>query len=394
MIYSYHMIKTVLFFQAATLESKSWRDKISGIYRYSAKARWQVQMVHSGATAEEIRYMLEAWKPIGCIVDRSLSSARNPQKLFRDIPCVFMEQNTQTVRLGSTIVNGDTKATIAYAAAELLQTGISSFSFVPYGLPTYWSPHRERLFRTAIRKAKRDFIPWGETPFHPSLSSAEQDRRLAERLSALPRPLGLLCANDQIAQRVLRTANAHGIAMPKDLAVVGIDNDESICENTNPTLTSVLPDFEGGGYLAAQLLDKLIRNPKVKPVRASYGSLEIFRRQSTRRNASADEFICRVLNLIGQHAFRPDFHTNDLLHELNCSRTYLETRFRKATGRSVREEIQNLRMEKALSLLKNPRQAITPIPALCGYASETTFKRLFKARTGLTMREWRKRLTR
>lgn len=384
------MTKVVLFFQAATLRSKSWRDKLTGIYRYAEKSKWQVQMVQSGASAEEIRYMLDIWKPIGCIVDRSLSNARNPTKLFGRTPVVLMDQNPKTSSRQYSCVSHDSAATATLAAEELLQTGVDCYSYVPHGLQTHWNRQREKALAARIRKDKKRFITWGTTPFSGSNSTALQNELVARRLKELPKPCGLLCANDQIAQRVLRVAAEVGLAVPRDLTIIGIDNDEFICDNTSPTLSSVLPDFQKGGHLAAELLDAVIAQPKTRPVTKHYGPLELVRRNSTRRFTTEDALVNRALELIASNAFDPDFHTASLLRELKCSRSLLEMRFRAMQGHSIRDEIQMLRFDKALSFLRKPNQAIAPIANLCGYASEPFFKRLFKKKTGLTMREWRK----
>ena len=384
------MTKVVLFFQAATLRSKSWRDKLAGIYRFAEKSKWQVQMVQSGASADEIRYMLDIWKPIGCIVDRSLSNARNPTKLFGPTPVVLMDQNPKTSSRQYSCVIHNSAATATLAAEELLRTGVDCYSYVPHWLATHWNRQRERALAACIRKNSKRFIAWGATPFSHSNSTARQDELIAQRLKELPKPCGLLCANDQIAQRVMRVATGVGLVLPRDLTIIGIDNDEFICDNTTPTLSSVLPDFQKGGFLAAELLDAVISNPKAKPVTKHYGPLELIRRNSTRRFATEDKLVNRALELIATNAFDPDFHTGFLLRELNCSRSLLEMRFRAIQGHSIREEIQMLRFDKALSLLRKPNQAIAPIANLCGYASKPFFKRLFKKKTGLTMREWRK----
>ena len=384
------MTKVVLFFQAATLRSKSWRDKLAGIYRYAEKSKWQVQMVQSGASSEEIRYMLDIWKPIGCIVDRSLSCARNPTKLFGRTPVVLMDQNPETSSRQYSCVNHDSAATATLAAEELIQTGVACYSYVPHGLKTHWNRQREHALAARIRKDRKRFIAWGATPFPGNNLTARQDELVAQRLKELPKPCGLLCANDQIAQCVMHVAAGMGLAIPRDLTVIGIDNDEFICDNTTPTLSSVLPDFQKGGYLAAELLDSVIAHPGAKPVTMHYGPLELVRRNSTRRFTTADALVNRALELIAANAYDPDFHTESLLRELNCSRSLLEMRFRATQGRSIRDEIQMLRFDKALALLCKPNQAIAPIANLCGYASEPFFKRLFKKKTGLTMREWRK----
>ena len=384
------MTKVVLFFQAATLRSKAWRDKLAGVYRYADKAKWQVQMVQSGASADEINYMLDVWKPIGCIIDRSSSDLRNPTNLFRGIPVVLMDQNPRTARHGYSNVNHDSTATATLAAHELLQTNVETFSYVPHRIDTHWNRQRQRALSAAVRKAGKRFIDWGTTPFAGNLTTAQQDRLIAERLGQFPVPFGLLCANDQIAQRVMHMAGEVGLSIPRDMTIIGIDNDELICENTRPTLSSVLPDFQRGGYIAAELLDRVIRDPTASAVNASYGPLQLVRRQSTRRFTFQDPLVNRAMEIISEKGFDPSFHTEDLLDDLRCSRSLLEMRFRKEIGHSIREEVQRQRFEKALTLLRNPHQAITPVPTLCGYASDAFFKRLFKRKTGLTMREWRK----
>ena len=334
--------------------------------------------------------MLDIWKPIGCIVDRSLSNARNPTKLFGRTPVVLMDQNPKTSSRQYPCVTHDSAATAALAADELLRTGVDCYSYVPHGLKTHWNRQRENALAARIRKNRKRFIAWGATPFSSSNSTARQDELVAQRLKEFPKPCGLLCANDQIAQRVMHVAAEAGLSLPRDLAIIGIDNDEFICDNTTPTLSSVLPDFQKGGYLAAELLDTVISNPKAKPVIRHYGPLDLVRRNSTRRFATKDMLVNRALELMAANAFDPDFHTKSLLRELKCSRSLLEMRFRTMQGHSIRDEIQMLRFDKALSLLRKPNQAITPIANLCGYVSEPFFKRLFKKKTGLTMREWRK----
>lgn len=385
------MTKIVLFFQAATLKSKSWRDKISGIHKYGVKAKWQVQMVQSDATAEEIKYMLDIWKPIGCIIDRGLSNLRNPTSLFRNIPVVLIDQNPDTsTRTHSNVIH-DSEATAALAAQELLRTNVDYFSYVPHRLDTHWNRQRQQTMASIVRKAGKCFLEWGTTPFARTFTTAQQDDLIAKRLKEIQTPFGLLCANDQIALRVMHVASEIGLSIPRDLTIVGIDNDEFICENTHPTLSSVLPDFQGGGYLAARLLDNAIRHPDAPPKTTSYGPLELVRRQSTQRFEFKGALVNRAMAIIAEKAFDPMFHTPDLIDNLQCSRSLLEMRFREETGHSIREEILRIRFEKALSLLKNPYQTITSIPSLCGYTSEAFFKRLFKKKTGLTMREWRKR---
>ena len=371
------MTPTILFFQSATMTSKSWRDKLSGVYRFATEVGWQVQMIPMDSSATVIRETIGLYRPIGCIVDRSRSSARPPVAVFQGLPVVLMDQNPRTSGRTYSCVNHDSAATAAFAAQELLKTDLANFTYAPAEPAKPWSLEREKSFAKAIRKTGRTYLRW------PNQAQARSP------LADLPRPCGILCANDQVAQNVILQANRLGLSVPDDLSVIGIDNDEFICEHTKPSLTSVLPDFENAGYLAAQKLAEVIRNPKARVTVVTYGPREIFRRESTRRLKRTDPRVRRGLACIDARAFDPDLRTDDVAHAMGCTRALADRRFRAATGRSIREEIQARRLEKAFSLLRNPNQAITPIPMLCGYRSEAFFKRLFKRQTGQTMRAWR-----
>lgn len=383
-------MKTIFYFQAATFKSKSWRDKLAGVRDYAAKKGWQVQIVPYGATAEEIRNLFDTWHPIGCIVDRSLSSSRPPSAVFRNLPTVLFGQNPSTDTKRYANVCDDSNATARLAAEELLQTGVENFSYVPHWVKTHWNFQRGKALAAAVRRAHKRFIPWGESPCSGDGASADRTQRLADRLRALPKPCGLFCANDQVAQLVVHAATEIGLDVPNDLPVVGVDNDEIICESTLPAITSIQPDFQRCGYLAAELLNKVLRHPKTRPVSLTCGSIGVIRRASTRRLILGDPLVAKAMRIIYGRFRDPAFRTADLVQELNCSRSLLELRFAREMGHAIREEIQSLRLDHALDLLRNPHQAITPIPALCGYRSEAFFKRAFKSRTGLTMREWRK----
>ncbi len=366
------MDSLVLFFQSTT--QKSWRDKLTGVYRFAREAGWQVQVVEANSSPAAVRTMLKIWQPIGCIVDRGLAAGREPTRIFGRTPLAFLDQRPPRRRGGGhSLVIHDSAASARCAAAELLAAEVKNFTYVPWKKPAFWSDEREKAFAAAVRKAGSSYLRWTGS------------------LSSLPRPCGVLCANDMVAQQVLFEARACGLKVPKDLLVVGIDNDPLICENTQPTLTSVLPDFENAGYQVAQLLAEAIEGKAPRLV--VYGPVRIVRRESSRWLAKDDPRVTKALSFIKDHAFDHGLKSADVVEVMGCSRRLADLRFREATGHSIHDEVNSMRMERAFELLSNPRQAIGAIPALCGYASEPFFKRLFKQTTGLSMRSWRKRHT-
>lgn len=363
------MSPTVLFFQSTTF--KSWREKLAGVYRYASQTGWQVQVIDSTIGPTEIRKLLRLWQPLGCIVDRAMSLGRTPTSLFGDTPVAYLDQNPRTAVPGRPTVTNDSTAIAHLAAGELLGSDARHFTYIPWSERAFWSDERERAFAAAIRKANRTYLPWTGS------------------LVDLPRPCGIFCANDIVAQRAMAEANRLGIAIPDDFLLVGVDNDELICEHTHPTLTSILPDFEQAGYRVAESLDQSIQGKR--PANFLYGPLSVIRRESSRTLRTSDPRVRKAQAFIRRNYLDPGLQTEDVVAEMNCSRRLADLRFREATGHSIREEIHALRLERAYALLRNPRQAISPIPSLCGYASEPFFKRMFKRETGLTMREWRKR---
>ena len=367
------MTPVVLFFQSTT--DSSWRGKLEGVYRFSHEAGWLVHVVEANSSPRTIKDAFALWKPIGCMVDRALSGARNPVFAFAGVPTVYLDQDPRTATPGITCVNDDSAGFGRLAAEEFLKTDIRDFSYVPYKANTFWNAARERAFAAAIRAGGRRYV------------------RGTGSLTDLPRPCGLLCAEDAVAQRTMDEASRLGLRIPQDLLFIGIDNDPLVCEHTHPTLTSVIPDFEGAGYKLAESLACLIDKPTAKPRRMVYSALGIARRESSRPLVRDDARVNRALAYLREHIFSPELQAADVAEIMGCSRSLADLRFREITGRSIREEIRSRRFERAYELLRNRNQAIDPIAHLCGYVSQNCFKTAFKRETGLSMREWRKQHT-
>lgn len=370
------MKPVVLFFQSTW--SKSWRDKLTGVFEYADKVGWHIQVVESNADCIEVRDILQKWKPIGCMVDRGLQLSRPPIRIFRDIPAVYLDQNPAMA--GScTYLTHDSSASVDAAIDELLKTGIPNLAYVAWSRPHFWNQERltafQRQMRTRRSKAQ-------------SFSVADD---IEKRLLELPKPCGLVCANDLTAQKIMSEANRLGIAIPDELAIIGIDNDEFICEHCTPPLTSIAPAFVDAGYRLAEMLHQRILKPDARHVHAFYGPKTIIRRESSRWLPNMDTRTRTALDFIAKNCKNPDLSVADVVKKMDCSRSLADLLFRKSTGRSIMAEIQNARLSYAFRLLRNPRQRIDAIPTLCGYRSIPFFKRLFKRETDLTMREWRKR---
>ena len=251
-------MKTVLYFR---LQWRLCQRYANGVYRYARKAGWRVRLIDAGRNTPTARQAID-WPDV-----------------FADLPTVFIDASrTEPYRFCSS-VDHDAVDCVRLVTNELLALGYGDYAYVGTIADLDWSVQRCAAFERRMAAAgKRCHV------FHP-VSPRGFDmfyRELGPWVASLPRPCGIFAANDKVASGVLNACELEGIKVPESIAVVGVDDDEMICENAEPTLSSVRPDFEGGGFLAAELLDKVMKRPNRRPERLKYGSKKIVRRNSTR----------------------------------------------------------------------------------------------------------------
>lgn len=364
----------VLFLQTLPLQPS--REKVAGAMRYVENTPWCVNLIEVNVPPAEVRKTIKHWNPIGCIVERGLSQARAPKRLFAGIPAVYIDQVPQKDTKGEWCVLHDSRASVRRAFAELEKDKPAAFAFVRDARHTAWSNEREMEFmRLAANRP---------------CAVLEESLSLSKELVGLPRPCGLLAATDAVARKVVDAAHLAEITMPDDLRIVGINNDVFVCEHANPTITSVYPDFEGCGYLAMATLHRIVRGTTACPQTMFFGPKEIVRRASTRLLLRRDARVTRALGYIEQHYADPEIDAARVAGVMGCSRSLADLRFREATGHTIREEIQERRLESAKRLLADPNRVLAAIPSLCGCLSQTTFMRFFKSRVGKTMSDFRR----
>lgn len=222
----------------------------------------------------------------------------------------------------------------------------------------------------------------------PNVKELRRRKLLAEWLKSLPRPCGVFAVNDALAEEICAMASSAGIHIPDELAVIGVDDDSVICERTNPSLTSIRLDFEQGGYMCAELLDRKIHDSRFMQISLKYGPVLIVRRGSTRRFAQTDRRVAKAVEYIRRNACE-GVGTLEVAGKMGLSRRMAEVLFRRYVNRSIHEEIVSVRLERVKVLLSNLRQDISSIASMCGWSSESALRKTFKERFGVSMREWR-----
>ena len=212
--------------------------------------------------------------------------------------------------------------------------------------------------------------------------------RLKPFVTELPKPCGIFAANDDIAAAVLDACHALDVTVPGDAAVVGVDDVPAFCDNLHPTLSSVRPGFRNAGRLAVKMLAQRIADPDMAPAHVMYAPIGLTSRLSTRRLSVVGKRVADALDLIRREACA-GLKAADVVKAMGVTERLAETRFKNAVGHRITEEITDVRMERVLELLRDPKQDIGPIANLCGWDADAYLKRIFKRRFGMTMREWR-----
>ena len=359
--------------------------KISGVFVQAKRRGWRVVEIERDRTARPVGDFVESMKPVGCIYECSGLVAL-PSDLPVGIPTVFLDPASDDGHPPRFAVTGDAAAIAEMAAAELVNVGCSSFAFVGWRSRTGWSVERGHAFRAALQRNGLDCAmldaPWSE--------ELEVQKSLATDLAGIGGRVGVFAANDYVAKQVMAAIDMAGMTCPGDCAVVGVDDDELICETCLPTISSIGIDFPKAGQLAVELLAEIVAHPRMKPRCLTFGPTALCRRQSTRLVDSNDWRIVRAVERIRRDACG-GLTAADVIAETGLSRRLVEKRFLAATGRTILAEITEVRFATACQLLRDATIPIGRIAEMCGWQSDSFLKRLFKERTGMTPREWRKK---
>ena len=339
-----------------------------------------------------------------------------------DFPCVILPIEEKIPGRCSIVEEVSTVGRVA--AEHFLDRGFSRFAFCGFD-HMYWSRVRQEGFvqRLAeagyavhlyepfgIRPRKRGtpngVEPWRGSPrgtgdvgpneprnhrTMPRPWEAEQ-ALVAQWLRALPKPIGLMVCNDDRAQQVLEANKAAGTRVPDEIAILGVDDDEMICELTHPPLSSIVLNVEEAGYEAAAQLDRQMkgRKPSLREIhlRPTY----VHTRQSTDVLAVEDPLVARAIRFIRTRA-GDVLSVDDVVGAVSTSRRLLERHFRQAVGLSIYGEIQRARIERTCRMLAETHWSLEEVAQRCGFSGSVHFSVAFKRQMNLTPEQYRRRST-
>ena len=275
------------------------------------------------------------------------------------------------------------------AAEHLLDRGFRHFAYCGFGDMFYWCRERSEGFSKRI--AETGF----QTHFYQQPKSRAQrlweneQILIADWLKSLPKPIGLMACTDDRSRDVMEACKIAGLHVPDEIAVVGADNDEILCNLCDTPLSSVALSIEKAGYEAAELLDKLMTGEKMADQRIVVRPTHIVIRRSTDILAIEDKEIAEAVRFIRQHPKEP-IQVGDVVDAVALSRRSLYQRFHRILGRSPNDEIRRVRVEQIVRMLVETNLSISRIASTLGYTGAAHIARYFRQEKGISLLEYRK----
>jgi LacI family transcriptional regulator len=324
-------------------------------------------------------------RPAGCIVECSAALGPwLPPPLFAGTPAVWLDCRDGVFGPGVPTVVCDQGAVVRQAFRELQSLRPAAFGVVSYREARFWSKPRADAFRALATADRQPCFPF----IHCIHAKPADAARLKDWLASLPRRTALFCVNDNLAAVVVAAAAEAGLFVPRDIMVLGVDNRDGSVPGAPLGISSVHVDFERAGYIAARTLDAVMHGSPVDRRSASCGPYMTVRRRSTGGSRRAEPNILEAMRIIRAEACL-GLRADDVVRRISGSRSLVDLRFREATGHSILDEILHVRLEKACLLLAGTKTSIDAIASFCGFASENSLLKVFRARFGVSMRQWR-----
>jgi LacI family transcriptional regulator len=315
---------------------------------------------------------------------------REPPELDRiidmGVPIVCSPYTRDTIPGVANIVT-DHDAIGSMVAEHLLAQGLRNFAYCTFD-SWWWSRRRRDSFSQRVAEA-------GFQMHEYEVPAADEQRfwdkelpRIAVWLRSLPRPVGVMGCNDDRGALIIDACKLVGLKVPDDVAVVGVDNDELICDLCTPPLSSVATSLSKTGYEAAALLDRMIqRKEKGKPT-LRIEPTHVVARQSTDLLAVDDPAIVTALRFIRQHG-RENIGVQEVVDRTGLSRRLLEKRFGRLVGHSIHREIQRVRADFVTRMLLETHMAISGIAEAMQFTDVAHLARFFREEKGCSPTQYR-----
>ena len=306
-----------------------------------------------------------------------------------DIP-VFL-QSYKNISGRFSRISGDYIGAGVMAAQFFAKRYFKNFAF--YGNRNFfWSRARAEGYRREVERIKGNYY-YFESELLDSMQWSREHVELDNWLQGLPKPVALFACDDNFALQVSEMCKVNNINIPDELSLLGVDNDELICNLSHPSISSIVTDDENGGYQTGKMLQNLILNKNNIPFNINIDPVRIELRQSTEKYNISDNYIKTVIDYINEN-IRLNISIDKLAEIVPLSRRNLEMKFKEATGTSVYQFILDKKVDLISTELLTTDKDLLDIAIETGFNDVRNVYRIFKKYTGYTPVSFRKKYLR
>ncbi|WP_300598401.1 DNA-binding transcriptional regulator [Niabella sp.] len=363
--------------------SKFSRKLLRGMVKYSKdNGPWlfyRLPTYYKNLYGEEgVLKLAREWKADAVIAQADLNDIGYLKEL--GIPVIIQNYKERSDYFSN--LTGDYRGTGVMAARFFIQRRYRNFAF--YGSRNVvWSIERAEGYKAEVEKYGGRFY-YFETEHLNEEQWGSDHEELDKWLMSLPKPVALFACDDYFALQVSDICKINNILIPEDVALLGVDNDDLICNFSDPSISSIELDVERGGYEAGRLLHKLVLKERTKPCNIIVNPVRIELRQSTEKYNLSNEYIREVVQYI-EASFTTPISVDALIRRVPLSRRNLETKFKDSMGISLYQFILKQRIEYLADLLlANPALSLLELAIRSGFSDCRNLSRTFKKFKGYT----------
>jgi len=371
--------KTVLV--VLDLSYQSAREQLAGIYHFQQmQSDWDISLIPSN----DPRFQQSISGNVdGVIVKIGSALDMSPILQSKRLPLVILEKPSreqiaalETSKRPFAVIGIDNAKVGAMAAEYLSHLGnFANYLFIHDPNDNEWSRLRGSSFKSAMRKRRH----------RVKILSLEDFER---KLPTLETPMAIFTAFDLLSTNVMKICRKTSLSIPNDVVILGVDNDSALCENANPTLSSIRLAHEDLGYSAAKALDALMAGTRIR-TNEELPPLDVIVRSSTTYIPPARLLVDRAMRIIENHGPK-GIRVTDIAQKLGVSTSLLKLRFHQSRNCSLRDTLITTRLDEVTRLLKTSDYPVGRIAKMCGYSSPAVLNHLFKKKFGTSPGRWRK----
>ncbi len=369
------------------------RGMMRGILEYvRVYGPWALDMIAGGANDQRMPDIKE-WKGNG-IIARIPNSESAEDIIQAKLPTILIDPFNRYLDESHPLakcprVQCNSEAVSLMAVNHLISQGFTNFGYVGDPNGFNWSRWRQQAFIKQL--AERNFTcdVYEMPDIDDILNWSSEKRAMCCWLKKLPKPIAIFAANDSRGRQVLNACLSADIAVPYEIAVLGVNNDVLICETSLPPLSSIAVNMEQAGYLAAEMLDKLMHSGKLQEPHVRYEPENIIHRASSQRLQVNDRLVIKALEFIRINSGL-NIRVSDVAIQVGVSERWLEKRFAQELGRSAVKEIHRVRAKTIYNLVTKTELSFAKIAERSGFTNSNHLSVLVRKTFDETMSNARK----